>query len=543
MIGLRFLFYILEKENIQKEEQQEPAKEETKKAELKKPELKKTEHPVKDKKKNKEKKQEKKKKKKEKKEKKDLEKKLKKEAKKKAAAEALEKLNKTTLAAVSTATEGVKQPLSKTDEKESAVESSNVSSSKRKRSPSSERKPSDEDKSLEIAAKRTVIEGKVKNKTFTITKTIHNDHHKQKSVDDGSDDDDAQVHKKDSGEAKIKQKSNKKKKVENFTITTTQDVRSKSEDKVENSDGDDKPQSPAGGVDDACREESDHEIHEDVIEEEVIEEEEEEIEEEIEEEEEEIEMEDKIEKPKSRILKENDIKRPKGTSIMERLGPRSKKADPKEEEEDLEQEKRVVNLLEESSFPPRRTASKVTASVPPSKRLEARVRPLSVIERTDRTASSTADRSLSSVVARDSDDGRDYDSVPTLSSKIEVTSSGRDRRSNGTGAVRSRAANSALIKRAMADAHKSVTTSSVKRKHSSDEFPSKQSSEKRPKMEVFSKSYRAREEKRLGGHKDKLHKLSITVANEPHSSDEEMEEQEYNIHRSGINPVAPLSKR
>ena len=538
-----FLFYILEKENIQKEEQQEPAKEETKKAELKKPELKKTEHPVKDKKKNKEKKQEKKKKKKEKKEKKDLEKKLKKEAKKKAAAEALEKLNKTTLAAVSTATEGVKQPLSKTDEKESAVESSNFSASKRKRSPSSERKASDEDKSLEIAAKRTVIEGKVKNKTFTITKTIHNDHHKQKSVDDGSDDDD-QVRKKDSGEGKIKQKSNKKKKVENFTITTTQEVRSKSEDKVENSDGDDKTQSPVGGVDanDACLEESDHEVHEDVIEEEVIEEEEEEIEEEIEEEEE-IEMEDKIEKPKSRILKENDIKKPKGTSIMERLGPRSKKADSKEEEEDLEQEKRVVNLLEESSFPPRRTASKVTASVPPSKRLEARVRPLSVIERTDRTASSTADRSLSSVVARDSDDSRDYDVAPTLSSKIEVTSSGRDRRANGTGAVRSRAANSALIKRAMADAHKSVTTSSVKRKHSSDEFPSKQSSEKRPKMEVFSKSYRAREEKRLGGHKDKLHKLSITVPNEPHSSDEEMEEHEYNIHRSGINPVAPLSKR
>ena len=141
-------------------------------------------------------------------------------------------------------------------------------------------------------------------------------------------------------------------------------------------------------------------------------------------------------------------------SIMDRLGPRSKDSSDHSDTESEKKNKRKQNYRDEPRLSSRN--GKATASVAPCKRLEARVRPLSVVERTDEEI--LPERSMSSVISRDSDN--ESGSQPSIASRVEQTSSRRGR---------NRAANTNLIMKAVADAHKSVTTSAAKRSASSDD--------------------------------------------------------------------------
>ncbi|RXG54403.1 Zinc finger CCCH domain-containing protein 14, partial [Armadillidium vulgare] len=194
------------------------------------------------------------------------------------------------------------------------------------------------------------------------------------------------------------------------------------------------------------------------------------------------------------------------TGIHERLGP-----------------KRVINLREESSFPPKSSGTEegmgrvissaiasavksVSSDVKPSKRLEARVRPLvsSRIKEPEEEVDDVAlppARLVSTVGADDSDNDEEPPTkrVVGIASKVEVTP--RPRR---TGAQ----ANTALILRAVADAHKSVNKPSKKILEDKDEG-------KMVKKEIFTRSYQERQSHRLGGSSEgkTLKKFAITVPN------------------------------
>ncbi|KAB7494438.1 Zinc finger CCCH domain-containing protein 14 [Armadillidium nasatum] len=202
------------------------------------------------------------------------------------------------------------------------------------------------------------------------------------------------------------------------------------------------------------------------------------------------------------------------TGIHERLGP-----------------KRVINLREESSFPPKSSGAEegmgrvissaiasavksVSSDVKPSKRLEARVRPLvsSRIKEPEEEVDDVAlppARLVSTVGAvlkrsHSNDDSDNDEEPPTkrvvgIASKVEVTP--RPRR---TGAQ----ANTALILRAVADAHKSVNKPSKKILEDKDEG-------KMVKKEIFTRSYQERQSHRLGASSEgkTLKKFAITVPN------------------------------
>uniref|UniRef100_A0A6A7FXI2 Zinc finger CCCH domain-containing protein 14 n=1 Tax=Hirondellea gigas TaxID=1518452 RepID=A0A6A7FXI2_9CRUS len=304
----------------------------------------------------------------------------------------------------------------------------------------------------------------------------------------------------------------------------------------------------------------------------------------------------KSSKPNSHRTSSSSSKhRTKGVSVMDRLGPPRHNKRPRSGSEDLDRrreslnhrngspnhrhdvpngkhvepnskheapksKRRVVNLLEESSFPPRRSEKKSSSSSSRSDKKtlssKGRVRPLSVVERSGRGGgSSPRSNALASVVARQRDQGSDgtasgseeeeelglsQPSTAAVQSKVEVT--GRDRRTNSAAGGKTRAPNTSLILRAVADAHRSVTTTSSAPKRTSTHLHDEHKpSSKKPKMEVFSRSYREREEGRLtsssgsssssvaaaaaaaaaaaelkeGG---KLQKLSITVPNPPRPS-------------------------
>nr|XP_027224666.1 zinc finger CCCH domain-containing protein 14-like isoform X1 [Penaeus vannamei] len=239
--------------------------------------------------------------------------------------------------------------------------------------------------------------------------------------------------------------------------------------------------------------------------------------------------------------------------------------------------RRVINLREESSFPPRPEPSSTTASsgmaravssaitsaqrsvcVLPSstsssgKKLEARVRPLMSKHIESRNESSSRDReggqsrevssrstsrevpsratstrvvsAVGAVLKRphsqvDSDDEGYDPKKPQLSgmaSKVEVTP--RPRR---PGAIQ---ANTALILRAMADAHKSVNRPSRNLPTKAEPTPKKQ------KGELFTRGYREREQARQ---KDlptegelRVRKIAITVPNATRKESEEQQRDE-----------------
>ncbi|XP_071526005.1 uncharacterized protein Nab2 isoform X1 [Panulirus ornatus] len=248
--------------------------------------------------------------------------------------------------------------------------------------------------------------------------------------------------------------------------------------------------------------------------------------------------------------------------------------------------RRVINLREESSFPPRIESSGGTStgmaravssaissahrsvcvlpssSSSPGKKLEARVRPLmsrqvesnhdglnqeastregiqsreeSAREGSSRSVTGRVVSAVGAVLKRphnqvDSDE-EEYDpKKPQLSgmaSKVEVTP--RPRR---PGAIQ---ANTALILRAMADAHKSVNRPSRR----SGEKP--ETSQKKQKSELFTRSYREREQtrqKELPSQEEvssqeevRIRKIAITVPNatrkesEKQLQEEKMEEE------------------
>ncbi|XP_063592050.1 zinc finger CCCH domain-containing protein 14-like isoform X3 [Penaeus indicus] len=287
-------------------------------------------------------------------------------------------------------------------------------------------------------------------------------------------------------------------------------------------------------------------------------------------------------KTKSKVEPSNP---PARLSAKERLGTAvaQKTEQPKEKVSVLDRlgsstsgGRRVINLREESSFPPRPEPSSTTASsgmaravssaitsaqrsvcVLPSsttssgKKLEARVRPLMSKHIESRNESSSRDRdgqsrevssrstsrdvpsratstrvvsAVGAVLKRphsqvDSDDEGYDPKKPQLSgmaSKVEVTP--RPRR---PGAIQ---ANTALILRAMADAHKSVN-------RPSRNLPTKaEPVQKKQKGELFTRGYREREQARQ---KDlptegelRVRKIAITVPNATRKESEEQQRDE-----------------
>ncbi|KAK7068376.1 hypothetical protein SK128_002885 [Halocaridina rubra] len=241
--------------------------------------------------------------------------------------------------------------------------------------------------------------------------------------------------------------------------------------------------------------------------------------------------------------------------------------------------RRIINLREESSFPPRSDSSSngsnsgiaravssaissahrsvcvLPSSSSSGKKLEARVRPLmskhieSSREEHSREGSSRSTTRVVSAVGAvlkrshkevDSDeDDEEYDpKKPTLSSmasKVEVLP--RPRRS---GAIQ---ANTALILRAMADAHKSVNKPSRRHSEKSD------SPKKKQKGELYSRSYRERErdqsrQKDLPEKEDlKLRKIAITVPNATRKESEKQQQEESMVSDVTTIVTKPLEKR
>ncbi|KAF2368954.1 Zinc finger CCCH-type [Trinorchestia longiramus] len=530
----------------------------------------------KEKKKSKEKKLKKREKKKKKKERKELEKKMKKEAKKKSAEgqELLNKENKNS----SPITEQPKVITVTETKKGTEAKIGQDAPAKRKRSSSH---GSESDSNIP-ATKRTVVEALGKNKTLTITKTIRNEHHKpnkpvnsNNAIDRHSSDPEISGDKSNFSVQKSTAKPPKK--TAKIVLSSDDEKEAATAEEVEKPGSTDGEEVVEEGPEDQSSEcAATDEPTEDIVDFKVGEAE---LEQELQEDEELVQEDEKERKElKAHSLRKSakaahrsSKPKQKTLSVMDRLGPprptKHSCSSPEEEEaasDDPESrhsadevpskaaKRRVINLLEESSFPPRRSSSekrpvssKVVAPVAPGKKLEARVRPLSVVEKTSRTAESSPSRPpLSSLSRRHyKDKGVDESSSNTeecsgtaaLQSKVEVT--GRERRtaSSHNSSSGRRAPNSALILRAVADAHRSVT--SAKRTSAQlldDQTHHKASSKssKKPKLEVFSRSYREREEGRLNSSngstsstssssplKDtKIQKLSITVPNPPRST-------------------------
>ncbi|XP_064098510.1 zinc finger CCCH domain-containing protein 14-like [Macrobrachium nipponense] len=270
------------------------------------------------------------------------------------------------------------------------------------------------------------------------------------------------------------------------------------------------------------------------------------------------------------------------TSAKERLGRvvPSKSDQPKDKPSVLDRlgtssssSRRIINLREESSFPPRsdsdsntgmaravssaissaqRSVCVLPASSSSGKKLEARVRPLMSKhiessrdehsrEGSSRSSTSRVVSAVGAVLKRshkevDSDD-EEYDPkkpmLGSMASKVEVLP--RPRRS---GAIQ---ANTALILRAVADAHKSVNKPS--RRHADKA----ESPKKKHKGEIYTRSYREREQaqqKELADKDLKLRKIAITVPNATRKESEKQQQEETML-MSEIGSVVtkPVEKR
>ncbi|KAA0193108.1 hypothetical protein HAZT_HAZT006961 [Hyalella azteca] len=524
-----------------------------------------------DRKKTEERKLEKKERKKKKKEKKDLEKKLKraaKEAKRKnlEAQELAIKENKTSV------------PISEPEKVTSIIETRKCIEVKPSHEPAVKRKRSSsqgsEAESGSPGPKRSVVEAVGKNKTLTITKTIRNEHHKpSKDLELGAETDTrppaAKTHVKEKvesgSEKKAAKHSHKAAKIvissddedKSATVAEAAGNRGSSEEEV----GDDTQEAEVDQSPESVAHDNE-ELTDDIVD---LKTQETELEQELQDDEE-HQQDQEAEHARSREAKKahkssrhpSSQHKQKPVSVLDRLGPprsaqnscSSPEPDQVSASDDHEgrhsadelssksSKRRVVNLLEESSFPPRHSSSdkrnsssKAVAAPTPGKKLEAR----NFVEKSSRSTDLPSKPAVSSAVRRqrkekstnetDSETEDSSVSSSALQSKVEVT--GRDRRAGSSRGSSTRAPNTSLILRAVADAHRSVT--SAKRTSSQlDEPPQHKSSSrpaKKPMLEVFSRSYREREEGRLTSttgsaplKEAKIQKLSITVANPPRSA-------------------------